>query len=225
MNLTCSSRSWSICGGSFSISSPVLRISLVEQGDAAGRGLGALEQLHRFLLELGDALGVARALLDQEGNLACALLDLLGQAADLVAHAHDQFAEALVLDHAHLDRLLQAGDARQFAAHLADLAAEHLAVAHAGAFQLALAGHAFFVGTFHQAHQFGLGVGDRLLDLVKAGQLRLRAGQAPFQFLNAARLLDDVGRLRLDALLQTGNLGAIAPVLFVQPGHHLGELC
>jgi hypothetical protein len=150
---------------------------------------------------------------------------LFGECADLVAHPHDQLAQAVVFDHARLNRFFEPGDARQLAAHLADLAAEHLAVAHARPLQLALAGDAFFVGALHQPHQLVFGVGDRLIDLVEAGQLRLGAGQPPLQFLDAPRLFDDVRRLRFDALLQARDLGAVAAVLFVQPGHHLRKLC
>ncbi len=225
MNLICSSRNWSIIGGSFSISLAVLRMFSSSSGMRPAVASVRLKSSTVSCCKLGDALGVAGALLHQEGNLAGALLDLFGEAADLVAHAHDQFAQPLVLGGAHLDRFLQPADARQLAAHFADLAAQHFAVAHARTFQLALAGNTFFVGALHQTNQLGLGVLNRLFDLVEAGELRLRAGQPPLQLLNAARLFDNIAGLGFDALLEARNLGAVAPVLFIEPGHHLGELC
>jgi hypothetical protein len=66
---------------------------------------------------------------------------------------------------------------------------------------------------------------NRLFDLIEARQLRLGAGQPPLQILDAPRLFDDVADWASMRCCKARDLGAVAPVLFVQPGHHLGELC
>ena len=59
-----------------------------------------------------------------------------------------------------------------------------------------------FFDSLDQAGQLQFCILNRVLDLPKACQVRLRSRQAAPQFLDAPRLFDDIRRLRLDALLR-----------------------
>jgi len=65
----------------------------------------------------------------------------------------------------------------------------------------------------------------RLLDLGEAGKLCVRARQAPLQILDTPRLLLFLDGHTLQALIELGELLTVAAVFFVQPGHHLAQLC
>ena len=128
----------------------LLAKTLFQHGKTPRYGLDPLEQLHRFLLQLGDALGVTGALLGQKRNLTRPFLNLLGQGADLIANAHDQFREAIVLHRTHFRHFLQPADARKLLANLADLATQRLSISQTRLLQLTLTMRAALFRALHQ---------------------------------------------------------------------------
>ena len=198
---------------------------LVKHRNASGDRLNSLEEFDRLLLQLGNALGVAGTLLGQKGNLSSAFLDLLGQAAQLVAHGHDQLAKTFIFDGPNFNRFFQTTDARQFTSHLADLPAQHLAIAQSSAFHVTLGLHPIVVAPIDKRGNLRLGILNRSLKLIESAQLGLRAGELSLKLLNAASLFDDVAGLAFDSLLQACDLGTITSMLFVEPVHHLCKLC
>ncbi len=121
--------------------------------------------------------------------------------------------------------LFDTAQSRQLLAQLGDAARQNFPITQPRPLRLPLGLQARLGLLVQHHHDFVLELLQRLLQLREAGQLRVGARQAALEILDAPRLLLLLDGHALQALIQLGELVAIAAVLLVQPAHHLAQLC
>ncbi len=159
--------------------------ALFKHGHLARHGIRALVQLDHVGLNLGQAFVVLSALLNHVGQRAGAVIQVFGDVGQRLAQHQQHLAQPLVLGLACHQFLVDAPETWQLFTNFRNAARQLLALGGARAFVFALAMQARFALARQHDRHFILELLQGLLQLQIARQLRLRAGQPAFQFLNA----------------------------------------